>query len=55
MISISLTDFIDFISSSETAKLNQVAAYKRREKYGYRVDYWRELRNIITNFHADNT
>lgn len=55
MISISLTDFIDFISSSGTAKLNQVAAYKRRENYAFRVDYWRELRNSITEFHADDT
>jgi hypothetical protein len=54
-ISISLTDFIDFISSSGTQKLSQVAEYKRREQYRYRVDYWRELRNSIIEFHADGT
>lgn len=54
-LKISLTDFIDFISSSGTQKLNQVAAYKRREEYGYHVDYWRELRNSITQFHTDGT
>lgn len=52
---ISLTDFIDFISSAGTEKLNQVAAFKRREDYKFRVDYWRELRNSITDFHADGT
>jgi hypothetical protein len=55
MITISLTDFIDFISSSGTTKLTQVTAIKKREAYAFRVDYWRELRNIITNFHADGT
>lgn len=55
MINISLTDFIDFVSSSGTTKLNQVAAYKRRENYKFRVDYWRELRNSIKDFHADQT
>lgn len=55
MINISLTDFIEFISSSGTSKQTKVAAYKKREDYLRRVDYWRELRNIITDFHADNT
>lgn len=55
MINISLTDFITFISSSGSAKQTQVAACKKREEYKYRADYWRELRNIITEFHADET
>ena len=54
MISISLTDFIDYVSSSGTTKQSQVAAIKRREQYTYRVDYWRELRNSITGYHAED-
>ncbi len=52
MISISLTDFM---SLSGTQKLTLVKQLKKREEYRYRVDYWRELRNTITDFHADDS
>lgn len=55
MINISLTDFIDFTASTGTVKYNKVAAFKRRENYTFRVDYWREMRNTITGYHANTT
>jgi hypothetical protein len=53
MIKISLTDFIDFIVASGSAKQTIVSKFKKRKEYGYAVDYWRELRNTITDFHDD--
>ncbi|HMQ03535.1 MAG TPA: hypothetical protein PKD26_06440 [Pyrinomonadaceae bacterium] len=53
MIKISLTDFLDFIIASGSAKQTLVARLKKREEYAYAKDYWRELRNTITDFHAD--
>lgn len=55
MIFISLTDFIDFVSFRDTRKQTLVKKIKNRKEYEYRIDYWRELRNLITDYHADST
>jgi hypothetical protein len=55
MITISLTDFVDFVVASGASKLTKVRQIKSRQEYLRRFDHWRELREGIVAFHADGT
>lgn len=44
MPKISLTDFVDFVTSAGTRKLAKVRTVKNRPKYLPAFDYWRNLR-----------
>ena len=51
MPDISLTDFVDFVIKSGTPKLTKVRAIKNRPEYEPAMDYWRQLREGIKDFH----
>jgi len=51
MPDISLTDFVDFVIKSGTPKLTKVRAIKNRPEYEPAIDYWRQLREGIKDFH----
>jgi hypothetical protein len=55
MPTISLTDFVDFVVGVGPTKLTKLREIKRRMKYRYRFDFWRELREGIIVFHAEGT
>ena len=55
MPTISLTDFVDFVISVGPTKLTKVREIKRRDKYGFRFDHWRELREGIVVFHGEGS
>jgi hypothetical protein len=50
-IKISLTDFVDFVSKSGAPKLTKVKEVKKREKYNPAFDFWKPLRDKISDFH----
>lgn len=54
MISISMTDFVDFAISSGTPKLTKVRQVKNRDDYHPAKDFYRILRNGIIEFHMNN-
>jgi len=51
MPEISLTDFVDFVVKAGTPKLTKVRQVKDRGDYDPATDFWRPLREAITNFH----
>lgn len=51
MPAVSLTDFIDIVSSSGTPKATKVAEIKRRGDYEVVTDFWKQLREGIINLH----
>jgi hypothetical protein len=51
MISISLTDFVDFVASSGSPKLTKVTEVKNRADYHPGKDFWKTLRDAIVEFH----
>lgn len=51
MPDISLTDFVDFVIKSGTPKLTKVRSIKNRGDYEPAMDFWRQLREGIKNFH----
>jgi hypothetical protein len=48
---ISLTDFVDFVISSGKPKLSKVRTIKARGRYVPAVDFWKQLREGIVDFH----
>ncbi len=50
-IEISLTDFIDFVCKSGSAKLTQVRKVKNREPYSPATDFYKALREGIVSIH----
>ena len=48
---VSLTTFVDFVCKSGTPKATVVRSWKRKGKYSVVTDYWRELRDALTEFH----
>ncbi|MDB5478895.1 MAG: hypothetical protein JWM96_1390 [Alphaproteobacteria bacterium] len=54
MITISLSDFINFTAKSGTTRLSHIREIKNRKPYLKRVDYWHEARESIFDFHADS-
>lgn len=55
MISISLTDFVDFVASSGTPKLTKVRYVKGRPEYHPALDFYRILRNALVAFHQEGS
>jgi hypothetical protein len=53
MITISLTDFVDFVVTAGEPKLTKVRQIKERKEYKHRFDHWREMREAIVSYHAD--
>jgi len=51
MPDISLTDFVDFVIKSGTPKLTKVREVKNRPEYEPALDYWKQLREGIRDFH----
>lgn len=52
MPEISLTDFVDFVSISGSARLTRVRDILDRGEYDPIRDFWRELRNGLVAWHA---
>ena len=50
---ISLTDFIDFLVSSGSPKLTKVRELKKRPEYHPNFDFWKPLRDHITEYHRN--
>lgn len=50
-ISVSLTDFVDFLIRSGTTKATKVKEIKYRTGYTPATDYWRTLREGLKEFH----
>jgi len=53
-ISISLTDFIDFVNKSGTSKLTKVKQVKGRNAYHPASDFYKILREEIVNIHKND-
>jgi hypothetical protein len=51
MIKISLTDFVDIASKSGTPKATKVAQVKARPDYDARFDFYKPIRDQITEIH----
>jgi len=51
MIRLSLTDFVDIVSRSGLPKANKIAQIKNRPDYGPAVDFYKPLREHITEVH----
>jgi hypothetical protein len=51
---ISLTDFVDFVVASGTSKLTKVRQIKNRPQYQPQFDHWKDLREAIVVYHAEN-
>lgn len=51
MVTISLTDFIEFSSKAGMPRITQVRRIMDREMYDPRMDYWKALRDEIIRFH----
>ena len=54
MPEISLTDFVDFVIKAGSPKLTKVREIVNRGKYSPACDYWKALREHITDVHRDN-
>ena len=52
---VSLTEFMDYVNSSGTAKATVVAQAKRKREEGHTktADYWMQLRNAIRSVHIN--
>ena len=51
MTAISLTVFLDFVTSSGSPKLTKVIEVKKRPDYHPSTDFWKILRDAIAEFH----
>ena len=51
---ISLTDFVDFVSSSGTPKATKVSQIKNRPPYHPAQDYYKQIREHLINVHESN-
>jgi hypothetical protein len=51
---ISLTDFVDFVVASGTSKLTKVRQIKTRPQYSPHFDHWKDFRDAIVVYHAEN-
>lgn len=53
---ISLTEFMDYVNTSGSAKATVVAQAKRKREEGHArtSDYWMQLRNAIRSVHSNN-
>jgi hypothetical protein len=54
MSKISLTDFVDIVSSSGIQKVNKVLEIKNREDYHPAFDYYKGMREHIIEVHKNN-
>lgn len=54
MISISLTDFIDYVSKIGASKYTLVSKINSRDEYQPAFDFWKSLREGIINLHKNN-
>jgi hypothetical protein len=54
MIKLSLTDFVDITTKSGTPKATKVAEVKRRPDYDPRFDFYKPIREEITQIHKTN-
>lgn len=54
MSKISLTDFVDIVSSSGTPKANKVLEIKQRDEYHPALDYYKGIRDHIIEVHKGN-
>lgn len=54
LINISLTDFIDFVNKSGGTKLTKVKEIKKRDDYHPSTDFYKILRDGITEIHQRN-
>ncbi len=54
MNKISLTDFVDIVSSSGIPKVNKVLEIKNRDDYHPAFDYWRGMREHIIEVHRNS-
>lgn len=52
---VSLTDFVDFILKSGTTRLSHVRALVRRPAYNPATDYYKTLREAVTQFHQSGS
>jgi hypothetical protein len=52
MPKLSLTDFVDIVSKSGTPKSTKVAQVKHRPPYSPATDFYKPLRDEITQVHA---
>lgn len=50
-IEISLTDFVDFVCKSGTAKLTKVRQIKERDDYSPKTDFYKALREGVIENH----
>jgi hypothetical protein len=53
-LSISMTDFIEFVNKNGTRKQTLVRTIKRRDNYSPEFDFWKKLRERIVTYHRDN-
>ncbi|WP_152004098.1 hypothetical protein [Desulfoluna spongiiphila] len=54
MARISMTDFVDFVSSMGSPKATKVKQLKNRPEYHPSIDFYKPLRDGITNIHIQN-
>lgn len=54
MRKISLTDFVDIVSSSGTPKANKVLEIKKRDEYHPAFDYYKGIRDHIIEVHSES-
>lgn len=52
---VSLTDFVDFILKSGTTRLSHVKALVKRPAYNPATDYYKTLREAVTQFHQNGS
>lgn len=55
-IHISLTEFMDYVNSSGSAKATVVSQAKKRREEGHnkQADYWMQFRNAVRSVHSSN-
>ncbi len=55
MDKVSLTYFLDFISTSGSPKLTVVRRFRDKGDYDVQADFWKRLRDAIVDFHASGS
>ena len=55
-VQISLTEFMDYVNSSGSAKATVVDQAKKRREEGHsrQTDYWMQFRNTVKSVHSSN-